>query len=177
MSMQAAESRKEAPSVAKLRPQDGQSSPLSKFRQEMDKLFDGFVQSFSGSHRSPEIHPAWKIETIFGNALPAVNFAEDDKTYSVTVELPGMDEKDIDISLVGRTLTIKGEKSEANEEKKKGYYLAERRFGSFERAFQLPEDADCDSISAKCDKGLLSLIMAKSAKALPPSKKIDIKAA
>jgi HSP20 family protein len=142
----------------------------------MDRLFDDFMQGFPTFRSSPEL-PVWKAETLFGNSLPAVDFVENEKAYVVMAELPGLSEKDVNISLVGRTLTIKGEKSEEQEEKKKDYYLAERRFGSFERSFMLPDDADCDKIDAQFEKGVLRVTMPKSQKVTPQSKKIDIKAA
>jgi HSP20 family protein len=178
MSTQVAEPRKAAESGAVTKPQplDTHWPSFARLRQEMDELFDNFVHGFPTFRRSPELHPTWKIETVFGNALPAVDFVDTEKSYSVTVELPGMSEKDVNISLVGRTLTIKGEKSEEKEEKKKDYYVAERRFGSFERSFKLPDDADCDKIDANFEKGVLKVTLPKNPKAAPQSKKIEIKA-
>jgi HSP20 family protein len=178
MSTQVAESRKAAESGSVTKPQalDTHWPSFAKLRQEMDELFDNFVHGFPNFRRSPELHPTWKIETVFGNALPAVDFVDTEKSYSVTVELPGMSENDVNVSLVGRTLTIKGEKSQEKEEKKKDYYVAERRYGSFERSFKLPDDADCDKIDANFEKGVLKVIMPKNPKAAPQSKKIEIKA-
>jgi len=88
-----------------------------------------------------------------------------------------MDEKNIDVKVADGTLTIKGEKQEEKEEKKKDYYLRERSFGSFERSFAIPEGVDADKIEASFKKGVLTLTLPKKPEAQKPAKKIDIKAA
>jgi HSP20 family protein len=95
----------------------------------------------------------------------------------VTAELPGMDEKSIEVKVAGGALTIKGEKQEEKEEKKKDYYLHERRFGSFERAFRIPEGVDADKIEASFKKGVLTVSLPKTAEAQKAEKKITVKAA
>jgi HSP20 family protein len=88
-----------------------------------------------------------------------------------------MDEKNIDVKVADGTLTIKGEKQEEKEEKKKDYYLRERSFGSFERSFAIPEGVDADKIEASFNKGVLTLTLPKKPEAQKPVKKIDVKAA
>ena len=88
-----------------------------------------------------------------------------------------MDEKNIDVKVADGTLTIKGEKQEEKEEKKKDYYLRERSFGSFERSFAIPEGVDADKIEASFKKGVLTLTLPKKPEAQKPAKKIDVKAA
>ena len=88
-----------------------------------------------------------------------------------------MDEKNIEVKVVNGNLTIKGEKQEEKEEKKKDYYLQERHFGSFERRFQLPEGVDADKIGASFKKGVLTVTLPKKLEAQKPEKKIDVKAA
>ena len=87
-----------------------------------------------------------------------------------------MDEKNIEVKVVNGNLTIKGEKQEEKEEKKKDYYLQERHFGSFERRFQLPEGVDADKIGASFKKGVLTVTLPKKLEAQKPEKKIDVKA-
>jgi HSP20 family protein len=87
-----------------------------------------------------------------------------------------MDEKNIEVKVVNGNLTIKGEKQEEKEEKKKDYYLQERHFGSFERRFQLPEGVDADKIEASFKKGVLTVTLPKKLEAQKPEKKIDVKA-
>jgi HSP20 family protein len=88
-----------------------------------------------------------------------------------------MDEKNIAVKVVNGNLTIEGKKQEEKEEKKKDYYLHERRFGSFERSFQVPEGVDADKIEASFKKGVLTVVLPKKPEAQKPAKKIDVKAA
>lgn len=108
---------------------------------------------------------------------PAIDLAEKDKEYEITAELPGLDEKDVEIKLSNHSLTIKGEKKEEREEKQKDYYLSERRYGSFHRSFQLPEGVDADKIEATFAKGVLTVRLPKTVEAQKAEKKISIKAA
>jgi HSP20 family protein len=110
-------------------------------------------------------------------ATPAVDVVESEKAYEVTAELPGMDEKNIEVKLSNGNLTIRGEKQEEKEEKKKDYYLQERHFGSFERSFQVPEGVDANKIEAIFTKGVLKVTLPKKAEAQKPEKKIEIKTA
>ncbi len=88
-----------------------------------------------------------------------------------------MSEKNVEIKLSNHTLTIKGEKSEEKEEKRKDYYLSERRYGSFPRSFQSPEGADGDKIDAHFANGVLSVKLPKTAEAKKAEKTIAVKAA
>jgi HSP20 family protein len=88
-----------------------------------------------------------------------------------------MDEKNIEVKVANGNLTIKGEKHEEKEEKKRDYYLQERQFGSFERRFQLLEGVDTDKIEASFKKGVLTVTLPKKPEAQKPEKKIDVKAA
>ena len=109
--------------------------------------------------------------------MPAVNVVESAKAYEITAELPGMDEKNIEVKVTDGTLTIKGEKLEEKEEKETDYYLSERRFGSFERSFDVPESVDLSKIEATFKKGVLTVALPKKAEAQKPEKKIEVKAA
>ncbi|MEK1887664.1 MAG: Hsp20/alpha crystallin family protein [Phyllobacterium sp.] len=155
------------------------SSPRSTFenlRQEIDRIFDDFSPStwrfpFGRSIFGVEVpHPAaWQV-------APATDMVEKDTEYEISAELPGMDEKDIEIKLSNHTLSIKGEKSEEKEEREKDYYLSERRYGSFHRIFQLPEGVDSDKIEASFSKGVLKLKLPKTAQTQKTHKKISVKA-
>lgn len=153
--------------------------PLESLRQEVDRLFDDFGQGF---WRSPfrrslsALEPFWPQRLTWGMA-PAVDIAEGEKAYEISAELPGMDEKNIEVKVANGGLTIKGEKQEQKEEKEKNYYLSERRFGSFERYFRLPEGVDADKIEATFKKGVLTVNLPKKPEAQKPSKKIEVKAA
>jgi HSP20 family protein len=147
-------------------------------RQEIDRLFDDFGAGF---WRSPirrsllEMAPfsgrEWRFELN-----PAVDVVEDDKSYQITAELPGLGEKDIEVQYSDGVLTLKGEKREEKEEKKTDYYVSERRYGSFRRAFQVPDDVDADKIEANFKNGVLTLSLPKSPQARKQEKKITVTA-
>ena len=124
--------------------------PFAGLRRDIDRLFDDFS---GGIWRSPfgrsffDVEPFRRAQATLG-AVPAVDVTQTDKSYEITAELPGMEEKDIDVRLANGVLTIRGEKRDEKEEKKNDYYVRERSFGSFERSFQVPENVDTDKVSA-----------------------------
>jgi HSP20 family protein len=150
---------------------------FENLRQEADRLFGELGRDF---WRPPfgrsmfDLEPFWRRE-LGRIAAPAVDIVEKDAAYEVTAELPGLDEKDIDVKIVNDYLTIKGEKREEKEEKKKGYYLQERHFGSFARSFRVPEGIDADKIQATFKKGVLKVTLPKRPEARKPGKKISVK--
>lgn len=109
--------------------------------------------------------------------MPDIDEFEDEKAFFVTVELPGMDENDIDLSLKGRTLTIRGEKKQEEEKKEKDWYRRERMFGSFRRVIELPSEIDIEGIEASFDKGVLSMTLPKTEEAQEKTQHIEVKAA
>jgi HSP20 family protein len=116
------------------------------------------------------------METTWGNA-PAVDVAEKGNAYEITAELPGIDEKNVEVKLANGMLTIKGEKKEDKEEKQKDYYVSERRYGSFQRSFRIPDGVDVEKIEANFQKGVLMLILPKKPEVQKSEKKVEIKAA
>jgi len=154
-------------------------APVEGLRREIDRLFDDVDRNFwSFPFRRPmlAIEPLWRRKLSWA-AVPAVDIAESDKAYEIAAELPGMDEKNIEVKVVDGTLTIKGEKQEEKEEKEKDYYLHERQYGSFERCFEVPEGVDADKIEASFKKGVLTVTLPKKPEAQKPAKKIEVKAA
>jgi HSP20 family protein len=155
--------------------------PFEVLRRQIDSLFAEFHQ---GMWRMPfsratfDVEPFWRMETTWGNA-PAVDVAEKADAYEITAELPGMDEKNVEVKLANEMLTIKGEKEEDKEEKEKekDYYLSERRYGSFQRSFRIPEGVDNDKIEATFRKGILTVMLPKKAEVQKSEKKVEIKAA
>jgi HSP20 family protein len=153
--------------------------PFESLRREVDRLFEDFDTGF---WRTPfrsslfDIAPFRRGDGGFAT-MPAVDVSETDKAYEITAELPGIDEKNVEVKLANGLLTIKGEKQEEKEEKKKDYYMRERSFGSFERTFAVPEGVDSDKIEASFKKGVLSVMLPKSAEAQKAEKKIAVKAA
>lgn len=151
--------------------------PLEKLRQQVDHLFDDFNRGagFSPFSRGLfDVEPLWRRE--FTTGLPAVDISEKEKNFEITAELPGLDQKDIEIRLANGNLIIKGEKKEDKEEKRKGYHLSERHYGSFERVFNLPKGIDVDKIEAQFSKGVLTLTLPKKPEALKAEKVVPIKA-
>ena len=150
--------------------------PLENLRRDIDRLFEDFNR---GSWLRPLRPKAFNLEPLlhreFVLSAPAVDVVEKDKAYEVTAELPGIDEKHIEVTLRNGNIVIKGEKLEEKEEKSKNYYVQERQFGSFERAFAIPEGVDADKISATFKKGVLTVTLPKTAEAQKPSKKIAVK--
>jgi HSP20 family protein len=141
--------------------------PFKALQQEVDKLFSDFTSDFPLAGR-------W---TKNANFAIQVDVAETEKTLEVTAELPGVSEKDIDVSLAGDILTIKAEKKSDKEEKTKDYHLVERSYGTFERSMRLPFKADPAKIEAKFDKGVLKLVVQKPVEAQTKTQKIEVKAA
>jgi len=149
------------------------------FRTEMDRLFDRFSSGFGmpSLRRMFDIEPAWRYESSFGFAAPAIDVTEGDNAYTISAELPGLEAKDLDVSISGDMLVIKGEKQQQKEQKDKNYHMTERAYGSFQRAFALPQGVDRDKIAADLSKGVLTVTLPKTAEAQKPTKKIEIKAA
>ena len=143
------------------------------FRGEMDRLFDRF--GFPSLRRVFDIEPAWRSASSFSFSVPAIDMSEDEKAYKISAELPGIDAKDIDVSVSGDMLVLKGEKRQEKEEKDKNYHFSERAYGSFQRAFDLPASVDRDKVAADFSKGVLTITLPKTAEARKPQKKIAIK--
>jgi HSP20 family protein len=153
--------------------------PFVSLRREIDRLFEDFDRDFWGFpfRRSGfDVEPFWRRELSW-RGTPAVDITETDKAYEITAELPGLDEKNIEVKLANGGLTIKGEKQEEKEEKEKDYYLHERHFGSFERYFRVPEGVDTSKVEATFNKGVLTVTLPKSQEAQKAEKKIEVKAA
>ena len=149
------------------------------FRGEMDRLFDRFAGGFGlpAFRRMFDIEPAWRTESSFSFSAPAVDVTEDDKAYTITAELPGLEEKNIDVAVSGDMLTLKGEKRYEKDEQDKNRYMSERAYGSFQRSFALPDGVDRDKIAADLSKGVLTITLPKTAEAQKPQKKIEVKTA
>jgi HSP20 family protein len=153
--------------------------PIENLRHEIDRLFNNFDRTLwhSPLGRSMlDVAPFWGREPIWA-ASPAVDIAETDKAYEITAELPGLDEKNIEVKFADGLLTIKGEKRDEKEEKKKDYYVNERHFGLFQRSFQVPDGVDVDKIEANFKKGVLAVTLPKSEQARSAAKNIAVKAA
>jgi len=111
----------------------------------------------------------------FGEFLPSLELKEDENQFLLHLDIPGMDRKDLDISVTGSTLTIKGERKEEENKKGKGYFYSERRYGSFQRSIELPAEVDADKVMAGYKDGVLELTLPKSEKAKPKQIRVDVK--
>lgn len=152
--------------------------PFDSLRREVDRLFEDFG---FGLHRPArtvpaDVDPVWRRDFGFVTT-PAVDIAEKDDAFEITAELPGLSEKDVDVSHANGMLTIKGEKKQETEEKKKDYHLTERRYGAFQRGFALPEGVDEDKIDARFKNGVLTVTLPKTPEARKAAKKIEVKGA
>ena len=146
------------------------SNPFSALQQEVDRLFDGFSRGFAGFPSLPSL-PSFPSRELW----PSMDVSETDKEIEITTELPGLEEKDIQLNVSDNVLTVRGEKKNEREETKKDYHLVERNYGSFTRSVQLPDGVNADNIKAVMSKGVLKVSVPKPAPA--QTKKIDIKAA
>jgi HSP20 family protein len=142
-----------------------EENPFALLRREMDSLFDNFFRGF-------DLEP---FESRMAALSPKVDVTENDKEIKISAELPGMDEKDIDVSLQNDMLTIKGEKKEEKEDKGKDYYRMERSYGSFSRTIPLPVEVETDKVEARFKKGVLNITLPKTARAVAETKKIAVK--
>jgi len=145
------------------------------FRSEMDRLFDRFGSGFGfpSLRRMFDIEPGWRSSFTF--STPAIDMSEDEKAYKISAELPGIDTRDIDVSVSGDMLVVKGEKRQEKEEKDKNYHFSERSYGSFQRAFELPASVDRNKVAADFSKGVLTITLPKTVEAQRPAQKIEVK--
>ena len=139
--------------------------PFALFRKEFDDLFDNFFRGFD----------LQTFEGKLGAFSPKIDVVDSEKEISIKAELPGMDEKDIEVSLSRDILTVRGEKKEEKEDKGKDYYRMERSNGSFSRSIPLPAEVDESNIKASFKKGVLSITLPKTARAVEETKKITVK--
>lgn len=135
----------------------GASGSLASLHSEIDRLFD---QAFRGfGFDSPLSRPS-ALTRLAGTAFkPSIDVAGSEKEYTITAELPGMDEKDISIELKGDSLIIKGEKRQEESSEDKGFYRVERSYGAFQRILHVPTDADTDNITARSDNGVITITL------------------
>ena len=152
--------------------------PFEALHKEVDRIFEDFTSGFGRralGRRVSEAEPLLRYETSFEFSAPVVDVVEKEKEYQISAELPGLEEKDVEVSVADDMLTIKGQKKEEKEEKAKNYYLSERRYGAFQRSFQLPSGVDAEKIEANFRKGVLTVTLPKTPEAQKKEKKIEIK--
>jgi HSP20 family protein len=143
---------------------------FSAMRGEMDRMFERFEHGFP---RFPHLFRADHASVM----APELDVRESATAITVEAELPGVEEKDISVTLSNGILSIKGEKKQDKEEKSENYYIAERSYGAFERSLQLPDSVDETKVDAKFDKGVLKITATKKPEAVKAQRRIEIKTA
>ncbi|MGA8261468.1 MAG: Hsp20/alpha crystallin family protein [Arenicellales bacterium] len=134
--------------------------PLSSLRTEVEHVFDRLAQGLR--HLRGERRP------------PSADASESGKGYEISIELPGMDAGDVQVTVEGDVLVVSGEKRNEREEKDRNYYLLERSYGAFRRAFRLPDDIDRERVSAEFSKGVLDISMPRAAGAEKAVRRIQV---
>lgn len=137
------------------------------FHRDMDQLFDSFFGTL----------PAGRLLNTVAAQPLNLDVSETDKAYNITADMPGLEQKDIDVTLTDNVLTIRGERKQEENSEGKTWHRTERSYGSIQRSLQLPADVDNSSVAAKIKNGVLQIEIAKSKNAKPASKKIEIKSA
>lgn len=146
----------------------GVFAPFGELQREINEAFEDVWKDF-------DLMP-FKGARRLADVVPTTDVTETDAEIVVTVELPGIDEKDVDVTVSEDRLTIKGEKKAEKEEKEKNYYMMERTYGAFQRSIVLPDEADSDKANATFENGVLTVTIPKTEKAKEAVKKIAIHA-
>lgn len=141
------------------------TSPGTWLRQELGR----FLEDFDAPARS-----MFNFATRGQAPVPALEMVDDGDSYALSVELPGIDEKDVELSIADGILTVSGETRHDEERKDEGYLISERRYGAFTRKIALPADADQNDIKAKFKRGVLKIAIAKDRNAAPETRRIAI---
>ena len=147
--------------------------PMQQIHHEIDRMFDSVFSGF-GMPRFGSFLPEFP-KLSEGMLKPTLDVGCTDKEYTINIEVPGVDEKDIRLELSDNTLTIRGEKKRDQEEKDKNFYRLERSYGSFQRVLSLPDDADQDGIKAKFKKGVLKISVPRREMPKAHVKRIEVK--
>lgn len=155
------------PSVQRAAANDA-DHPFYSLQRQMNSLFDDFFTGFDATPRS--------LASGVGAFSPSIDVKESDKDFVIRAELPGVEEKDIEVTVTNDAVAIKGEKKEEKEDKGKNYYYMERSYGSFNRVIPLGTETDADKAHASFKNGVLNITIPKSAQAKAKGTKVPIKA-
>jgi HSP20 family protein len=143
--------------------------PFYSLQREMNSLFDNFFRGFNVAPRG--------FAAGMGNFTPSVDVKENEKEVIIKAELPGVEEKDIDVTVTNDSVTIKGEKKEEKEDKNKNYYYMERSYGSFCRVIPLEAEIESGKAEARFKNGILDIKIPKNQNAKEKGTKVSIKTA
>jgi HSP20 family protein len=140
--------------------------PFREFATLQDRMNRLFRESYNDAGRDESLTTS--------HFAPAVDVYEDEHKVSLKIEVPGIEEKDIDVRVENNTLTVHGERKIEKEEKEENYRRVERQYGSFTRTFTLPQTVDTENVSATYDKGVLKITLPKKAEAKPKQIKVNV---
>src|ERR1700689_3044202 len=140
--------------------------PFHEFSTLQDRVNRLFRESYNAAGNDESLATS--------TFAPAVDVYEDEHKVTLKIEVPGIDEKDIDVRVENNTLTVHGERKIEKEEKEENYRRVERQYGSFTRTFTLPQTVDSENVSANYDKGVLKISLPKKAEAKPKQIKVNI---
>ena len=158
--------KREQSSSGELLPrQDENVHPMARMHREMDRMFEDF---FGG--RWPKM--AGPSSDLI--LRPSIDIAESKKAYRISVEVPGVEENELELNVEGDTLIISGEKRQEHEDDEEGFHRVERSYGSFRRLLSLPEDADVDGIEASFRKGVLKIKVPRRESSQSSARRIEI---
>ena len=135
---------------------------LSTLQDRFNSLFENFAEANG------------KDQLAAGSFVPSVDVYEDEHSLVLKLEVPGMNEEDLNVSLENNTLTVSGERKFEKEEKEENFHRIERRYGSFARTFRLPNTVNAENVDAAYDKGILKITLGKRAEAKPRQIKVGI---
>ena len=144
--------------------------PFQSFRTEIDRLFDSFLGGV------PSL-TAFRQSFSEAQMTPTLDVKENEKEIVVKADLPGMDEKDINLTIHNGVLSLRGEKKSEHTGERENYHVMERSYGSFQRSIRLPETINEDKAEARFDKGVLTITLPKRPEMVGAQKKIEIKGA
>lgn len=140
--------------------------PFHRLRGEMDRMFDEFPPRFPAAHLGARY--------LASMPVPALEMTETGAEYRLTVEVPGVPQDGIELTLDDHMLILKGEKKDEREEAERGYSVSERSYGAFERRVSLPPDAVCEDIVANTANGVITIVIPRNAETAPNKRKIEI---
>jgi HSP20 family protein len=140
--------------------------PFREFATLQDRMNRLFRESYNDAGQDESLTTS--------RYAPAVDVYEDEHQVTLKIEVPGVEEKDIDVRVENSTLTVQGERKIEKEEKEENYRRVERQYGSFTRTFTLPQTVDSEKVSANYDKGVLKISLPKKAEAKPKQIKVNI---
>lgn len=148
--------------------------PLGLLRDDIDVAFDRMFSNWPFQSRALDVGPFAGTSVDNAAVQPRVDVSEEDDKFEIAAEVPGVDEKDISLTIKDDLLTLKGEKKSERKEEKKNFYMKERSYGSFVRSFRLPDSVKADKVRAKFANGVVTIVLPKDRKSAAKEKRVPI---